>query len=145
MSGRGKGGKGLGSAKRAKPSEYEWTENEEVFSVGHCVVGDNENSLFIVPVKEVDSVLAHVVARSTNTSFMWNLEDEGSLEDFFELITKSEYNAISDKCDGGQDSENGEEEDDNGDEDIEDKEEVIEGLREWLRGLERFSKPPSQP
>ncbi len=151
MSGRGKGGKALGSAKRAKISEYEWGLGEEAFAVAHCVISEGENQLFIVPAKEVDPVLAHVVARSETKNFMWNLGEEDSFDDFFELITKPEYDAINAKRAGEQredeKDEEGEEDEEDYDKDyeIENKDEVIEEILEWLQGLGRFAKPASKP
>lgn len=145
MSGRGKGGKGLGSnPKRAKVAEYEWKDNESIYVISYCNNGDNENLIYYVPVGEVDPVLAHVVTNMDKESLCWDLGEVESFDDFFENITAKEYAKINREEEGEEEGDENEDDDDDEEEEIEDKEEVIDSLREWINGLsKRFHKRPT--
>ena len=139
MSGRGKGGKGL--SKKPRVSEFEWESGQDAFEVAYVNNGDCELSIYTVPVSKMDPVLAHVFETSGTTTFMWDLGQEDTMEDLFEILTKKEF----DKHTGGNDGDE-EEEEEGDDEPVDDKDEVIDHIRDWVLSLPgKFSEPAGVP
>ena len=142
MSGRGKGGKGLG--KRRRTEEYEWEEGENVYVISYHVHEGGENKVMTVPVSRVDAVLKHVVDRMSSPAVSWDMCDVDTMDDFFENITNKEYGKLRGNNEEEESEEKDEEEEEQEEEDeIEDKEEVIDELRDWIEAIsESFEKIP---
>ena len=168
MSGRGKGGRGPGSNKKAKTSyieEFKWKRYEglmnanKVFVVNYCDDIDGGIVSAIVPLFHMEK---HLLRWYTN--FMDSLEtiefklatltlnfgdpdDNDQLKDFFHNKDLRQLN--SDECDEKQekddDEEEGEEDDEEDDEDdeIEDICEVLEPIATWMtESLPKWNENP---
>ena len=138
MSGRGKGGKGLG--KKQRVAEYEWKAGEDVFEVAYMNHVDCEMSIFTVPLSKMNPVLQHVYTESGAKKFVWDLGEEETLDDLFEHLNAKQFEKLTSEDD---DDGEGEEEEE---EEIEDKEEVIDHIRDWISNLsDKLSNPVGMP
>jgi chemotaxis protein histidine kinase CheA len=142
MSGRGKGGKGLG--KKQRVAEYEWKAGEDVFEVAYMNNGDCEMHIFTVPLSKMDPVLQHVYTESGAKKFVWDLSQEETLDDLFEHLNAKQFEKLTSEDD--DDGEGEEEEEDEEEEEIEDKDEVIDHIRDWISNLsDKLSDPVGVP
>ena len=147
VSGRGKGGKGLG--KKQRVAEFEWTAGQDAFDVAYVNDGDCELHIYTVPASKMDPVLAHVFKESGAKKVMWDLGQEDTMEDLFENLTQRQFDKLTaedgDDGDDGDDDEEGEEEDDE-EEAIDDRDQVVDHIRDWITDLpDKFSEPPGVP
>jgi len=144
MSGRGKGGKGLGAgAKKARVEPYEWTAEEEVANVAVFNPDDREVSNYTVPWARLPNELAVVMtqqrqAKPNGLAVLRVILGDDAAEENFEVLdnlTKSDLGYDRDEDDDDY-------EDDELDED--DKSAVIENLEEWVAAkLDFWRKPPT--
>jgi hypothetical protein len=145
MSGRGKGGKSLGScAKKARVEPYEWTSEEEVATVSTFTPDDRDVSNYIVPLKRLPNELAVALTQKRQcssssgciTTLLLTLGDGAAEENFdlFDHLSKGDLG-----CDRDDDNDD---EDDELDEDG--KQTVVESLEEWVASkLDLWSKSPT--
>jgi hypothetical protein len=132
MSGRGKGGKGLGAAarKRAKLEPYEWTPNERVAVVSYANYGNREVNSWVVPVGKLHQYVRAALLRiekssdtmPSNVELCINLSDEGDNEGLFEYLKASDLR-----------SDDEDEDEDDEDDEIEDRSDVLEEIGTWVQ------------
>jgi len=139
MSGRGKGGKGLG--KKQRVAEFEWTPGQNAFNVVYVNNGDCETHIYTVPESKMDPILMHMFKESGAKKFMWDLGQEDTMEDLFENLTQKQFDKLTaEDGDDGDDDEEGEEEA------IDDRDQVIDHIRDWIIDLpDKLSEPPGVP
>ena len=145
MSGRGKGGKGLGAgAKKARVEPYEWTAEEEVAMVTLFNQDDREASSYTVPWSKLPLELGIAMTQlrqSAPNKLAMLLVVSGDIDEnecLFERLGKSDL--------GYERDDDEEEEHDNGDDELDedDKQSVMDNLDEWVTTkLDFWSKPPT--
>lgn len=136
MSGRGKGGKGLGSSKKAKlaaPEAYSWTEGEEVAIVS--LYSEGAVNAYVVAWGQLHSLIAtaltakrqharpsmsHLGKRVARLDI--TLEDGDDNDDLFDYIKKSDVNDHREERGEAGDS----------DEEVEDRCDVEDEIRDWV-------------
>ena len=159
MSGRGKGGKGLGKGR--KETEYAWKTNEEVAVVTFISSNEAEFAGMFVPMTKVHPLVKMAIDGvekydGSRARFEWTAGDEDSFETLFEMLNGKAVRRILDiESDGDEDEDEGEDEEPSSkrrkrgedaepDEDFE-KDVVMEAVSEWFATLSQWRKPPPVP
>lgn len=137
MSGRGKGGKGLGSdAKKRKVGDeafYKWSAGEEAVVLSYINSNEYELVGLLVPMKMLHKLIVKAVSRSESPCFEWNLDDINSFETLMEVLNPIDIKRFFDKTDTDDDSET-------------DQNDIVESIKEWCdEHLEHFKKAPTVP
>ena len=160
MSGRGKGGKGLGKGR--KETEYGWKTNEEVAVVSFISSNEAEFANLVVPMAKVHPLVKMAIDGvekydGSCARFEWTSGDEDSFESLFEMLNgKAVRRILEIESDGDGDEDEDEEEEEpppkrrkraedaEPDDDF-DKDVVMEAVSEWFATLSQWRKPPPVP
>ena len=139
MSGRGKGGKGLGSSKKAKlaaPEAYAWTEGEEVAIISLYSDDDSHPNAYVVAWGQLHPLIATALtakrqqARPSSAAgngkriarLDISLDGDDHNEDLFDHIKKSDVNNYN-EVDG---------EEGDSDEEVEERVDVVDDIGDWV-------------
>lgn len=139
MSGRGKGGKGLGSSKKAKraaPEAYFWTEGEEAAMISLYSDDDSHPNAYVVAWGQLHALIATALTakrqQARPSSAVGNgkriarlditLDDGDDNDDLFDHITQRDVNNHR-----GEEGEEGD-----SDEEVEDRNDVVEDIGDWV-------------
>ena len=132
MSGRGKGGKGLGKGSEERPGKWtkrdmaiEWEAGQEAVVVSYITPCDMSCANRHLPMEELHPRVKAAVLGSSDPvpEFEWNLDEENIMETLFEHLQPQS-----------------DEDDDDEDEEL-DHDEVVEDIEEWAKELKRSPAP----
>ena len=164
MSGRGKGGKGLGAGRfslerlcplKAKQAEaYEWKDGEGIVVISYANSQDGEIQIYSLPEGRVHPLLKPAVKASSDARSQIYIQlssDDDENSDLFDNLTAKDIRKWQNGEEGddaaddaADDEEEGEEEEEEEEEEIDgdEKGDLLESISTWVATLDPWQKNP---